>query len=78
LGIVLGFLTCESALKGLGFSRAVSAPKSTPAFKAAEGALSLQCHFFRKPVQSLLKNLSRGPGFWVAQRFQRCDKGALL
>jgi len=34
-------------LKGPGFSRAVNAAKTIPAL-AAEGALSLQCRFFRR------------------------------
>jgi len=39
----------DFVLKGCGFSRAVSAAKSTPAL-TAEGALGLQCHFFRSLV----------------------------
>jgi hypothetical protein len=43
----------DFVLKGRGFGRAVSAAKSTPAL-ASEGALNLQCHYFRSLLGSWL------------------------
>jgi hypothetical protein len=50
----------DFVLKGRGFGRAVSAAKSTPAL-ASEGALSLQCHFFRSLLGSWLQSSKTRP-----------------